>query len=382
MEIRRLELIHYRNIKIPFCFEPQPGINVISGKNARGKTNLLEAIWLLTGERSFRGGREVELICHGETGTRLSADIFTHGYVRKTEISITRQTSEPEFSEETRRSIPKQKPETAVREVKIGGVPTKKKQDLAENFAAVIFAPSHLSLVRDGPEKRRTLFDSAISRLRPRYASALNQYSRAVMGRNALLRDVKYHGELLDLLGAWEEKIAALGTSIIRQRMRYIAAQNEIAPDIYSGLAGGKETFRLNYVEEEPDEQKLLDALRTARQSDMLTGVTSVGPHRDDMEFCINGKSARVFGSQGQQRSAVIAVKLAEAAIAARTFGEPPVMLLDDVLSELDISRQRYVLNHIDGGQVLITCCDLRQTAKAVDAKRFIMENGILKGKV
>ncbi|MDR1892105.1 MAG: DNA replication and repair protein RecF [Oscillospiraceae bacterium] len=390
MEIRRLELCNFRNIKTPFCFEPQFGVNVISGKNAQGKTNLLEAVWLLTGERSFRGGRDGEIICHGQSGTEISADIFTHGYVRKTEISITQQRerkevfseeSTSELLEETRRSAPKQKCETVVREVKIGGVSTKKKQELAENFAAVIFAPSHLSLVRDGPEKRRTLFDSAISRLRPRYVSALTQYSRAVMGRNAILRDVKYHGELLDLLGAWEEKIAVLGTFIIRQRMKYIAAQNEIAPDIYGGLSSGKETFRLNYLNTDPDEQTLLDNLHAARKNDMITGTTSAGPHRDDMEFCVNGKSARIFGSQGQQRSAVIAVKLAEATIAGRAFGEPPVMLLDDVLSELDISRQRYVLNHVGAGQILITCCDSRQTAKATGAKRFVMENGILKEK-
>ena len=355
MRVTRISLSNFRNIS-DSSLSPSPEINVITGENAQGKTNLLEAIWLFCGAKSFRGAKDSELIAHENESARIEMDFYSHGYEQSAKITL-----------------------SSGRETLIGGVPVSNQSELAENFCAVVFSPVHLSLIKDGPEKRRKFIDTAISQLRPRYSTAVSQYNRAVMGRNAILKDTRFHSELFDLLSAWEEKIANTGAYIINQRQKYIEALNEIAPGAYDGLSNGKETFFSCYSSSDTTAEQLLSALKNARQNDIQTGTTSVGPHRDDIEFLIDEKSARTYGSQGQQRSAVIALKLAEASIIKRVVNEPPVILLDDVLSELDETRQGYILNHIGDGQVFITCCDLRQvdnksTKKA--GKVFLMDKG------
>lgn len=347
MRVRSLCFENYRNL-LPGEFSPQNGVNVIWGSNAQGKTNLLEAMWLFTGGHSFRGSRDSDLIRREQDGSsrenaRLVLAFTGGGREQQAEIRL----------------------QNGRRSATLNGVGKRTASSLVGAFCAVVFSPEHLSLVKDGPSQRRSFLDSAICQLRPSYAGLLTQYGRTLQQRNTLLKDIPRHRELLDTLEIWDERLAGFGAGIMEERERYIGKLAPEAGKIYRGISRQKEELGLQYqITAMPQEegasyrQAMLDALRRCRRDDLGAGFTTVGPHRDDLLLVINGAAARVFGSQGQQRSAVLALKLAEAAVLEETIGEPPVVLLDDVMSELDTSRQEYLLNHLQGRQIFITCCD------------------------
>lgn len=358
MYLEKIEYDNYRNLK-KGEFIPDKNVNVIYGENAQGKTNLIEAIWLFTGKKSFRGTKDAQLvnIKNFDKPANLKVSFFSNKRHQTGEISILNK-----------------------RTASVNDINLKSMSELSEKFTAILFSPADMDLVKDGPLIRRKFLDNAISILRPKYEKVLQSYNHAVMQRNTVLKDIIHHRDLEFMLDVYEERIAKLSSYIISQRKKYIEALMTYITDIYSGISSKKEEIKIEYkCSCEFDEEKdILNALKSSRQQDVLTFTTSVGPHRDDMEFLINGLSLKTFGSQGQRRSVVIATKLSEAEILKKNTGEQPIAILDDVMSELDLSRQDYLLNHIKGWQVFITCCDPNTIKNLEKGKIFKMENGVL----
>lgn len=327
-------------------------MNVICGENAQGKTNLLEGIWLFTGIKSFRGAKDSAFLKFGKEKANLNLNFTADGIENEAEIEIKEHRTA--FFNNNRLKSPSQ---------------------MAGKFNATVFSPNDLGLVRDGPSARRRFLDIAIGQLYPSYIAALKNYMRAVTQRNSIIKDYRYDSTLSVMLDIFEEEIAETGTKITEIRKKYIDRLDEFLPNVYSGLSSGKEILETEYISAVSTEN-LRQALADSRKNDMYNGATSVGPHRDDIEFKINGISARNFGSQGQKRSVALALKLAEAEVINKISGEYPVFLLDDVMSELDPERQNYILNHIKGIQSFITCCDPSNVERLKNGKIFEIRNG------
>ncbi len=351
MQVEKLIISGFRNIE-NIEIMPDSQMNVIFGENAQGKTNILEALWLFTGAKSFRGGKEQNFLGFDKNTAKNTLLFKAAG------VSLDAQMC---FGEK--------------REVFLNGKKLSSPAALAGNFNAVVFCPDDLSLVRDGPDKRRRFLDIAIGGLYPNYIEILKGYTRAVQQRNQIIKESRYDGSLSIMLDVFENEIADLGSKIIKYRTEYIEILNNYVPKIYNGLSGGKEKILSVYVANICDIM-LADELKKARSVDIYSGTTSVGPHRDDIEFNINGKSARSYGSQGQKRSVALALKLAQAEVIRQISGEYPVCLLDDVMSELDTTRQNYILNHIRDWQSFITCCDPANTRALEGGKLIEVKEG------
>lgn len=366
MNVTRLAFEQFRNLENGEII-PCDSINVIHGSNAQGKTNLLEAIWLFTGGHSFRGTKDGELprLIDGKNAdtAQLSMELFTEGR---------EQTLELFFKNGRRSSV-------------INGVEKKTGSALVGKFCAVIFSPEHLLLVKEGPARRRSFIDGALCQAKPAYARVLSNYNKALLQRNTLLKDMVRHPELKDTLDIWDERLILFGTQVILERIAFCRQLAPKAMEIYAGIAKEKEAVSFLYAPfdgaDDPVSitESFTAALKNSQNTDIRMGFTSVGPHRDDLSIEINGLSARTYGSQGQQRSIVLALKLAEADILFEKTGERPVILLDDVMSELDMSRRDYLLNHLDGRQVFITCCDPETVRLMEKGRGFLIENGKVK---
>ena len=359
MRVQKLEYSGWRNL-VDGEFLPCEGVNVIYGNNAQGKTNLLEAIWMFTGAKSFRGAKDAEFIQLGGSKTRIYLNFYAAGRDQESEIRFADHKS-----------------------IFLNGIEQKTISKLSGTFCAVVFAPAHLSLVKEGPALRRRFLDNALGQLKSGYTALLSDYHRAVTQRNIVLRDVQFHSELTAMLDIWEDTIARTGSKIIQQRCRYIEELLPHVMEFYEGLSGGNEILTLTYDGEkyrfdQDGAEKLRSALYQNRAEDTRLGITSVGPHRDDLVLQINHLSARSYASQGQQRCAALALKLAEAEVLHSFTGEQPVALLDDVMSELDASRQEYILNRAKNWQVFLTCCEPASLMRMTKGKTFYMENGVL----
>lgn len=350
MKVLSLRHAGYRNLEAG-VFAPGEGVNVICGKNAQGKTNLLEALWLFTGGRSFRGVRDGDLIRRGEAQAKLALSFYRDDRAQEAALALVGNR----------------------RQASLNGVPLRSPGQLVGQVCAVIFSPEHIALVREGPAGRRAFLDGALCQIRPGYARLLGRYQRTLSQRNALLKDIPRHCELEDTLAVWDEKLVQDGARIVAQRTAYLELLGPAAAGQYSGLSHGRETLALSYQHSAPD---LRAALRAGRRQDIRQGFTGAGPHRDDLNLLLDGENARSFGSQGQKRSIVLALKLGEAAILEARTGEKPLVLLDDVLSELDAGRQEYLLNHLAGCQVFITCCEPGQAARLRGGRVFAVEAG------
>ncbi|MCR4746976.1 MAG: DNA replication/repair protein RecF [Clostridiales bacterium] len=367
MKINSLELENFRNIE-NMRIEPCDTVNIIYGENAQGKTNLLEALWLFTGCKSFRGSKDKEFIFFDK-------NLSSKDYAR---LSMTFSDGKREHEAE----IILNEKKKAV----LDGVEHNSTNAFFGEFLGIIFAPAHLSLVKGGPAERRRFLNMALCQLRPKYENVLTDYNKILEQRNALLKDIPHHSELLDTLDIWDETLAGYSAVIMTQRLRYLEEINPFLNEIYSGISGGKEEISLRYETAFPFSSKdvedlrleVRDALREARREDMKQGVTTVGPHRDDLLISLDGLPVKSFGSQGQQRSCALSLKLAEAAVIKKITGKQPVAFLDDVMSELDSGRQDYILNHIDGWQVFITCCDPSSILKSKTGKVFEIKGGSL----
>lgn len=364
MKVNELTTQNFRNLK-DFTFEVDSKINVIFGNNAQGKTNLMEGLWLFTGNRSFRGAKEAEMIAFGRENARLNVKFDCGGR---------EQTAQLMLGERKKHFL--------------NQVPVKTPSEFAGRYYAVVFSPSDLSFVKDGPEKRRRFLDIAISQLKPVYQKYLNQYNRVLIQRNALLKDLYYRPSLEATVELWDLQLAKLGTILTSFRVDYLKKLNAFTGKIYEGISSGAERAEFlyrstvfpkefgvtGYTDENIDEY--VKALAASREEDKKFGSTSVGIHRDDIEVMINSLPARQYGSQGQQRSCVLALKLGESELLRHVTGESPVMLLDDVMSELDPTRQDYILNHLENQQVFITCCDISNTLRLKSGSIYKVEQG------
>lgn len=366
MTVNELTFHGFRNLQAG-CIRPCGGVNIVCGENAQGKTNLLEALWLFTGGRSFRGAKDAELTAFGQDKAALQLRFFAQGREQEAKIA---------FEAGRRRAV--------LNEIKL-----KSATAMVGNFCAVIFSPDHLSLVKDGPEKRRRFLDAAICQAKPAYAVALSRFQRGVNQRNALLKELYDRPGLRETLPVWDEKLARLGSVVLQERRNYFQRLAVTAAEVYNGLCAGRESFEIQYLSSGAEKmkgegkegvfEKLFSLFEKNREIDCRAGFTTQGPHRDDFSILISGNAARDYGSQGQQRSAVLALKLGEAALLREAIGERPIVLLDDVMSELDASRQDFILNRIEGWQVFITCCEPSPAVRLMEGKRFLMENGVLR---
>ena len=351
MKLESLEIQNFRNIEY-IKIEPCDGMNVICGENAQGKTNLLESIWLFTGAKSFRGNKDEAFIKFGCDKARLKISFLGEGVEKEAEIEI----------EERRTAF-------------LNGKKLKSSSLLAGNFNAIVFSPTDLKIVSDGPAVRRKFLDLAIGQLYPNYIEILRNYLRAVTQRNKIIKDYRYDSTVSVMLDVFEEEIAEKGEKIINYRQGYLKILKNYLPLLYEGISGGKEKLDIEYIKSFSGEN-LVEILKEKRKEDMFTATTSVGPHRDDLDFKINGISARTYGSQGQKRSVALSLKLAEAEVIKKNVGECPLCLLDDVMSELDPQRQNFILNHIEGMQTFLTCCDPENVKNLKVGKKFIINNG------
>ena len=351
MRIKSLKIENFRNIKDIQIF-PSDEMNVIYGENAQGKTNIIEAIWLFTGAKSFRGAKDEELKRFSCEKARLKIEFEAEKIEKSAQIEINDK-----------------------RIACLNEKPLKSVSHLAGKFNAIIFSPTDLRLLSDGPKVRRKFLDMAICQLYPTYIEILRGYTKAVTQRNKILKDFKNNSSVLPLLDVFENEIALSGEKIIKYRLRYIEILKEFIPEIYKGISNGRENLEIEYISSNKSENLLTD-LKNSRKEDMFTYKTSVGPHRDDLEFKINGISAKNFGSQGQKRSVALSLKLAEAEILKKTTGEYPICLLDDIMSELDPKRQNFILNHIKEMQTFLSCCDPETLKNLKEGKRFQIKSG------
>lgn len=341
-------------------------MNVIVGDNGQGKTNLLECIWMFNGVRSFRGAKDRDLVQFGKNSAKIEIEFFSE-----------------ERNQIARVEFVNNKREAYINEIK---KPTP--SHLLGKITSIVFSPEHLSLVKDGPNVRRRFIDSAICQVKPKYSVYLAKYNRILNQRNALLKDIANYSDLEDTLEIWDRELAVNGSIIISERLKYISKLSELAGEYHRGISENKENLEIiyknKYSSETPSSEiagDFLDILSKQRKDDLIFRYTTKGPHRDDIEININSRSARQYASQGQQRSAVLSLKLAEASIFDVLTGENAIILLDDVLSELDKERQSFLLNKIQDRQVFITCCDYSSESLLENGKIFVVDNGNVKEK-
>ena len=358
MIARSLSTQNYRNLKsgdIAFS----DGVNVISGQNGQGKTNLLEALCLFTGVRSFRGAKNAELIARGEKFARMELEFFAEKREQNASLVITDK-----------------------KQATLNGVKLAAATGFIGRFCAVVFSPDNMSLVKGGSSERRRFLDAAISQQLPAYPRLLVEYNRILAQRNAFLKKSSTTAGFESMLDIWDENLSKTGAKIACRRAEYVARLCGKTEEIFDGISSGRDFIKLRYScgflnPDSVDETawSLKKQLEIHRASDLAQGCTNYGAHRDDLNIAVNDMAARSYASQGQKRSCVLALKLAEASLLEDAAGERPIAVLDDVMSELDGMRQDYLLNHMDGWQVFISCCD-PHTVKGLDKGRIIQVEG------
>lgn len=372
MVIKSVKTDGYKNLE-NVEIELDPNMNVICGENAQGKTNLIEAIWLCSGCRSFRGTRDKDFI--GFTKEKASVELNFQNSQREQQI----------FFEVKKNSLKD-------KFVTLNGVRLPLLSRVFGNFCCVVFTPEDLNLTKGAPDNRRTFLDLSISQIKPAYLSTLKKYNYVLGHRNSLLKAMSRDERFVEYkyVEVWDEQLAKFGARLTIIRNNYCKMLNKYTKSLHEAFTDGKEQFDLNYkstvfkdfdlegreITDKEAEQEYFRRLRETADVDMRTGFTSIGTHRDDLDISINGLSVRDFGSQGQARSAALVLKFSHAHIIRNELGESPVMLLDDVLSELDVSRKRFILNNVGDMQVIITCCDDKFITDMADGKVFKMKNG------
>ncbi len=355
MIIKSLELKNYRNYSdLRISFDKRT--NILYGDNAQGKTNVLESLYVSATTKSHRGSRDREMIRFGEEESHIRTIVEKDGIDRQIDIHLKKSNAKG---------------------IAIDKIPIRRAGELFDMLNIVLFSPEDLDIIKDGPSRRRRFMDMEMGQIDRIYMDHLAHYNRALKQRNQLLKDLYYRPDLEETLPVWDEQIALYGKKVSDQRKEFIRNLNELTSVIHSRISGGKESLVLEY---EPgcDADHLSDILVKSREKDKRTGMTSYGPHRDDICFYINGTDIRRYGSQGQQRTSALSLKLAEIEFVKRMIHDTPVLLLDDVLSELDSKRQNYLLSNIGNVQTMITCTGLDDFVKNRFQinKVFFIENG------
>ena len=352
---------NYSNVSARFC----DGVNVITGRNAQGKTNLIEAIYYLATGRSFRPASDKELISFDNETASIRACLIS---------GEREQTLEARFFRGRRREI-------YANETKL-----KKAAELSGRLTAVLFCPDDLTLIKDGAAVRRKMMDNCLSQLRPGYFAALSEFNKLYENKTRILKDYHDKPSLLELLDDFDQRLAEQSARLIYYRAAFAEGLSKRAARIHEEFSDGTEELTINYKTvgrmdargKKPSEllPELLEHQREHRNAELRSGQCLSGAHKDDLEIDINGAAARKFASQGQARTASVSLKLAERDIHYDDRNEYPVLLLDDVLSELDSKRQSFILGRIKNGQVFITCCDDNAVTSCHSGKTLRIENG------
>jgi len=365
MQAKHLKLIDYRNN--PYSeIEFTEGVNVIYGENAAGKTNILESIFYFASGKSFRSCKDKELIRFGCDAA--AAYLKFENKNGETDIGVKLYKNRH-------------------REFERNGNPVTRLAEYLGAFRAVIFTPDYLSLVKGQPENRRRFIDLAICQSYPRYVSYLNDYNRLLLQKNALLRSEMSAGDKMDMLTVYNERMAISAGAISFNRRRFLNGIEELAAIEHGEISSGKEKLALRYngcAEEntegaEETRQAILKYLNSKADMEIARGISLFGVHKDDFHIFINGKNTRFFASQGQQRSVVLSLKLAEGEMSKRVTGEYPVFLFDDMLSELDAARRGVILKKTAGRQIIVTGCETDYFDNTVVENRIFVDNGTVK---
>ena len=336
MVIESVELKNYRNYK-ELHIDFDPGTNVLYGDNAQGKTNILESVYVCATTKSHRGSKDREIIEFGEEESHIKMNLRKDGIPYRIDMHLKKNKTKG---------------------VAVNGIPIRKASELFGVVNVVFFSPEDLNLIKNGPAERRRFIDLELCQLNRLYVHSLVQYNRIVLQRNKLLKELAFQPEYEEMLDIWDLQLVSFGKEIIRFRREFIDQLNSMIQEIHFNLSGKKEQLLLKYEPNESEEE-LEKALKRSRISDKKQKTTLVGPHRDDISFYVNNIDIRRFGSQGQQRTAALSLKLAEIELVKKIVKDYPILLLDDVLSELDSGRQQHLLSCISHIQTLITCTGL-----------------------
>ena len=367
MQVLWAETENFRLLE-PQRVEFSPGVNVITGENAQGKTTLLEAVCLLSGGKSFRTGTDRELIAFEKDQASLAGAFHAAGREQKIELVFSRGRS---------------------RRMKLNGVRTGT-NDLRGALKTILFSPDDLGLVRGPAAGRRKLMDAAISQLRPGYAAFLAGYSRLYENKLRILKDWREKPSLLEPLDDFSRQLALYSAKLMRYRASFAGKLSAAASPVHREFSSGREEMSITYstvstvTDPTGTEKEIFEEVMARqeqlRRAELDAGSCLVGAHKDDLVISINGADARTYASQGQARTAALSIKLAERDIFLADTGEMPVLLLDDVLSELDAVRQEFVLNRIVGGQTLVTCCDAETVSRLLQGRVLHVEKGRVSG--
>jgi len=332
MYIQKLKIENFRNYENQEI-EFDKNVNIIYGDNAQGKTNILESIFICSLGKSFRTNKEKELINKEKEYAKL--EMKSSKEDRDIKINF-------EINEKKKFSI--------------NGIPVKKTSDILGKNYIVLFTPEDITILKNEPNKRRRFLNIMISQLRPMYVHLLNQYNKTIEQRNIYLKQIKYEGKSISNLDIWDEQIVELGSKIYEYRKEFIEKINEKIYDIHLKTTENKEQIKVKYISNAG--KNYLESLQKNKNSDIQKGYTQIGIHRDDFEIYINNNPVSIYGSQGQKRTTIISLKLAEANVIFDEIGERPVILLDDFMSELDKKRIQGLFENIKENQVIITCTD------------------------
>ena len=336
MIIKSIELTNFRNYE-SLNLEFDKGTNILYGDNAQGKTNVLEAIYLSSITKSHKGSKDQDIIRFGESEAHLRTYIEKDGDTYKVDMHLRKSGSKV---------------------IAVNGQKLKKAAGLLGLLNVVFFSPEDLSIIKNGPSERRRFIDMELCQLDSFYLYNLNNYNKIVNQRNKLLKDIYTNYSLKDTLDIWDSQLISYGSKIIERRVAFVNQLNEIIYDIHKKLSGDKEEILIKY---EPNVliEDFESKLKQNQEKDIKLKMTTVGPHRDDICIDVNGIDIRKFGSQGQQRTAALSLKLSEIELVKKITKDTPVLLLDDVLSELDSNRHKYLLDSIGNIQTIITCTGL-----------------------
>ena len=366
MVCKQIAVSDFRNIeKAEVAFSE--GVNILIGENAQGKTNLLEAIFYASVGRSFRATHTNEMIRFGQSAADISLDYRDAKREQNLHVRLFR---------DRRRLVEK------------NGLKMDRMSDIVGSFRAVLFCPEHLSLIKDGPAERRNYMDVAISRMYPMYMHALQKYHTVLKQRNALLKQAVFDRRSFDAtVELWSDQLATEAAVIAEARLKFIRRANGYVASCFADMTGDREQPTMvydgssgqdeeEYFDREATAKKYRELLMSSHDREIAAGATLWGIHKDDLDIRLNGKSARIYASQGQQRSLALAMKLAEGEICREEFGDDPVFLFDDVLSELDASRRDFLIRRIKDKQVILTTCENESLFSLDDAHMIRVENG------
>ena len=352
MYIKKILLTNFRNYnKQEIEFNNK--INIFYGDNAQGKTNIIEAIYLSSIGKSFRAKKDIELV-------NINSEQFA--------------TIETDFQKTDRNG----KIKLEIKDKKnlyINGVKAKKISEVLGNINIVLFSPDDINMFKGGPAKRRKLLDIMISQLRPAYVYNLNLYLKTIEQRNNYLRLIKYENKSKEMLDIWDEKLTEYAEKVYKYRKEFMDIIKEKIIDIHKIITQNNEIININFTSDFFNKDEYLKKLKQDREKDILRGYTTRGIHRDDFTVFLNGKPLNIYGSQGQHRTVLLSLKIAELKIIFDEIGEYPILLLDDFMSELDNKRRESLLNSIDNTQVIITCTE-KMKIKEVNNKTFFVNNG------